>query len=343
MARQCFEYHPATAFRFVPGVRARIPHESGGYLLRANEQGFRCDRDFDAARHGSTRRVLVFGDSFTAGDGVSNGKRYSDVLETLLPDTETYNFGLPGSGTDQQYLAWREFARDIEHDVLVIAVLVENVRRIMSRYRRFQDDAGKPVVFAKPYFTVDAKDAISLHHSPPEPLPLSEESLPAEERAGVDRGGRFELMRSVVRRLGLQETVQKLTRYQPVADYNSKSSPGWRLMRAILAQWVREHGDASRVVIMPIPLYQHVEGTASARPYQARFAELCADLGCTLHDPLPDLLRHSPAERRAFRFPIDIHPTPEGHAAIAKSLAPTIASLLERQAGGAMNPGARNR
>jgi carbamoyltransferase len=114
-------------------------------------------------------------------------------------------------------------------------------------------------------------------------------------------------------------------------------------MRAILAQWVREHGDASRVVIMPIPLYQHVEGTSSARAYQARFTEFCAEIGCTLHDPLPDLLRHSPAERRAFRFPIDIHPTPEGHAAIAKSLAPTIASLLERQAGGAMNPGARNR
>ena len=44
-------------------------------------------------------RVLVFGDSFTAGDGVSNGSRYSDVLETLLPPpTEVHNFGLPGSG-----------------------------------------------------------------------------------------------------------------------------------------------------------------------------------------------------------------------------------------------------
>ena len=342
MARQCFEYHPATAFRFVPGVRARIPHESGGYLLRANEQGFRCDRDFDPTRHASTRRVLVFGDSFTAGDGVSNGNRYSDVLEALLPATETYNFGLSGSGTDQQYLAWREFARDIDHNVLLIGVLVENVRRVLSRYRRFQDDAGKMVVFAKPYFTVDALGDLTLHHSPPEPLPLPEESLPVEERAGVDRGGRFELLRSMVRRLGLQQIAQNVTRYQPVAEYNSRTSTGWRLMRAILMRWVREHGDASRVVIMPIPLYQHVEGTSSARAYQLRFAELCKEMGCTLHDPLPDLLRYSPAERRGFRFPIDIHPTPEGHAAIAKSVAPTIASVLERTAGSVTTRGERN-
>lgn len=333
MSRQCFEYHPATAFRFVPGVRARIPHESGGYLLRANEQGFRCDRDFVADRNGSTRRVLVFGDSFTAGDGVSNGKRYSDLLETLLSDTETYNFGLPGSGTDQQYLAWREFARGIEHDVMVIAVLVENVRRIMARYRRFQDDQGKMVVFAKPYFTLDAGGSLALHHSPPERMPLPEESLPPEERAGVDRGGRFESLRNVVRRLGLQSVVQKLTRYQPVAEYNSRSNPGWLLMRAILSRWVHEHGDPAKVVIMPIPLYQHVEGTASGRPYQARFRELCDELGCTLHDPLPDLMRHPEPERRAFRFPIDIHPTPAGHEALARSLAPAIEALLARERG----------
>ncbi|MEY4117342.1 MAG: hypothetical protein RLZZ116_670 [Planctomycetota bacterium] len=342
MARQCFEYHPATAFRFVPGVRARIPHESGGYLLRANEQGFRCDRDFVIARNGATRRVLVFGDSFTAGDGVSNGKRYSDVLESLLADTETYNFGLPGSGTDQQYLAWREFGQGIEHDVLVIAVLVENVRRIMARYRRFQDDSGNTVVFAKPYFTLDSKGELALHHSPPERMPLAEDALAPEERAGVDRGGRFESLRKIIRRFGLQAAVQKFTRYQPVAEYNSRSNPGWLLMRAILARWVREHGDPSRVVLMPIPLYQHVEGTASGKAYQARFRELCADLGCTLHDPLPDLQRHSPDERRAFRFPIDIHPTPAGHEALARSLAPTVEAILARGRS-PLTPGAHSR
>ena len=42
------------------------------------------------------------GDSFTAADGVSNRQRYSDLLEARLPGIEVYNFGLPGTGTDQQ-------------------------------------------------------------------------------------------------------------------------------------------------------------------------------------------------------------------------------------------------
>ena len=330
MTRQCFEYHPATAFRFIPGVRARIPHESGGYLLRANKQGFRCDRDFDEPRREHIRRVLVFGDSFTAGDGVSNGKRYSDVLETLVRDAETYNFGLPGSGTDQQYLAWNAFGRGVEHDVLVIAVLVENVRRILSRYRRFVDDAGKVVVFAKPYFTMDAQGHLVLHQSPPQASPIAETALSPEERACVDQGGRFRSLRALARRIGLQSMLQAVTRYQPVPDYASVSSPGWQLMRAILRHWATEYRDVSRLIIMPLPLYQHVEGTAVATPYQRRFAELCSEIGCTLHDPLPDLQRYTREQRRGFRFSVDIHPTPEGHAAIAKSLAPAIQTVLSR-------------
>ncbi len=325
MSRQCFEYHPATAYRFIPGLKARVPHESGGYLLRANGDGFRCDREFVRERTPGLQRVLVFGDSFTAGDGVSNGHRYSDLLEGLLPETEVYNFGLPGSGTDQQYLAYQEFAQGIDHDVLVIAVLVENIRRIAARFRRYQDDQGNDVVFAKPYFTLH-NGALVLHHNPPERRPIPEASLPPEERGAVDRGGRFELLRKLIRRAGLQQVVQKLSGYQPVPDYGSPRNPHWLLMEAILSAWVRGH--SKPVVIMPLPLYQHVEGTSSAAAYQRRFAELGTKLGCAVHDPLPDLRQYSPLDRRQFRFPIDVHPTREGHAAIARSLAPTLAALL---------------
>jgi hypothetical protein len=335
MSRQCFEYHPATAYRFIPGLKARIPHESGGYLVRANGDGFRCDHEFTRARTPGLRRVLIFGDSFTAGDGVSNGYRYSDALESLLPNTEVYNYGLPGSGTDQQFLAWKEFAQETEHDVLVIAVLVENIRRIAARFRRYQDDQGKEVVYAKPYFTLTS-GALALHHSPPERLPIDELKLPPEEQQAVDRGGRFESLRKLIRRFGLQEVVQRVTGYQPVPEYGSARNADWLLMRAILTAWVTEHAKTCKkpVVIMPLPLYQHVDGTSSATAYQRRFSELGAELGCTIHDPLPDLRKYSSIERRAFRFPIDIHPSREGHLAFAKSLAPTIMRLLPALAHG---------
>lgn len=107
-----------------------------------------------------------FGDSFTAGDAVPNYLRYTDLLETKIPATEIYNFGLPSTGTDQQYLVWREFAQGIEHDLVVIAVFVENVRRVVARYRHHNDEAGRDRIYAKPYYTLEQNE-LRLHHVPP--------------------------------------------------------------------------------------------------------------------------------------------------------------------------------
>ena len=107
MARQLFEYHPIIGYRFIPGLKVRIPHESGGYLVRVNETGFRSNHEFTKEKQKNISRVILFGDSYTAGEGVSNEFRYSDVLEKNLANTEVYNFGLPGSGTDQQYLIYQ--------------------------------------------------------------------------------------------------------------------------------------------------------------------------------------------------------------------------------------------
>ena len=89
-------------------------------------------------------------------------------------------------------------------------------------------------------------------------------------------------------------------------------------MRAILTRWIREL--RKPVIIIPLPLHQHVEGTSNSRKYQDRFNELSADLGIKVFDPLPDLLGYPPKDRRNFRFATDAHPTPEGHRAIAKSI-----------------------
>ena len=75
-------------------------------------------------------------------------------------------------------------------------------------------------------------------------------------------------------------------------------------------------------------LPQHLHQTCHAAPYQARFAELAAELGCALHDPLPGLLRIPADERRRLRWEKDIHFTPAGHEALARSLEPVLAGML---------------
>ena len=335
--RQLFQHHPVVGYRFIPGLTARVPFENGGYLVRVNRAGFRSNREYVAAQDPGTQRVLLFGDSFTAGNGVANDKRYSDLLETLVPNLEVYNYGLPASGTDQQYLAYREFAQGIPHDLLMVAVFVENIRRNASRYRAWRltghmDEAGATAVFPKPYFElVDGE--LTLRGVPVPGRPIDEAELQPEDRDKIDRGGRFQRwplseIRKVVSGMRMTDLCQRITQYEALPEYNSPSSPPWRLMHAILERWVREHHKP--VLVVPIPLHQFVEEMSDAGAYRARFREFSQATDCLLHDPLDDLLTYSPPERRAFRFAKDIHLTPTGHLALARSIAPALTRFLGR-------------
>ena len=330
MNRQLFRYHPTIGHLFVPGIKARVEHEAGGYLLRTNREGFRCRHPFEKKRQAGKFRILLFGDSYTAGDGVSDRFRYGDVLETLIPGLEVFNFGLSGTGTDQQYLIWREMAREIEHDLVVIGVLVENIRRIVARYRPYETADGKPILLAKPYFTLTPAGELELHNVPVPREPLTEINLADGGADHVDRGGRFEGLRRIVAKMGpeMKERLQRWTRYQPLPAYNRPDHPDWCLMRTILARWTSEL--TRPVVICPIPLYQYVEGTASAKGYQARFRELEALPRVRVHDPLGDFQQVSRAERRSYRFEVDCHLTPSAHEVLARSLASCIEPLMAR-------------
>lgn len=324
--RRIFRPHPVYGYGFVPNLKARVLGDDGSYLVRTNARGFRSNFEFELRKPPGTFRILLFGDSFTAADGVRNEDRYSDVLGSLLPGVETLNFAMPGTGTDQQYLIFREETAGFEYDLIVVAVLVENIRRIVARYRPFHDEDGEQGYFAKPYFSLGTDGTLDLGGTPVPPEPLSFEQLPEAERAHIDVGGRFAGLRKIANALGARDIIQKMTRYQPVPEYDDASDPAWLLMKAILGRFIAE--SRSPVLLFPLPLYQHIEETAPADGYQARFAELHDPARVIVHDPLAHLQARGPAERRALRHARDIHPTPAGHRVIAESLAAGVRPFL---------------
>jgi carbamoyltransferase len=325
--RSVTQHHPSIGYTFIPGVKARVhlPNEEAAYLVRANAEGFRCDHEFVAEKREGTRRALLFGDSFTAGDGVSNGKRYGDLLEQLIEGLEVYNFGLPGTGTDQQYLAYQEYGARVEHDLLILAVTVENIGRVASRFRPYVDERGETVLYAKPYYVLE-RGRLALKNVPVSKEPIPKSELGEEESKHTDWGLPFAGLRRVARQLGLRDLAQKVTHFQPVPDYRTPDNPKWLVMRAILEEWIEK--SRAPVILMPVPLFPFVEGSSDPTHYQTRFRELAEATACALHDPLPDLQSYPQPERRAFRFDRDVHLTPAGHAALAKSLAPVVERVL---------------
>ena len=324
MTRRLFEYHPVIGYRFIPNLKARVTHEAGGYLIRTNSQGFRCRHEFDQPLS-DKKRVLLFGDSFTAGDGVSNPKRYGDLMEERL-NLEVFNFGMSGSGTDQQLIISHEFAADLDASMTVIAVLVENIRRCAARFRTYHDQDGREMCYAKPYYEIEQGE-LKLRGVPVEREPIPSKELAGDQRQQVDRGGRFAGLRKFVNKAGLKEVVQKMTGYQPLPEYDDPENEHWLLLKVILKQFAATMPQP--VLVVPLPLYQYVEETSDPTSYQARFREFADESGVEVHDPLPDLWKYSQEERRFFRFKKDVHPTPAGHRALSESIGNAIQRRLQ--------------
>lgn len=328
MSRQLGTYDPVFGYRFVPGLRARVEHEGGGYLVRTNQVGFRSEREFTPSKPSGTFRVLLFGDSFAAGMGVSNRDRFGELLETILPGLEVFNFALPGGAPDTQYLVYREAVPEIEHDLVVITVWVQNIRRVVARYRSQQTPQGGIAWAPKPYFRFGTEGSLELHNSPVPRDAISSEALPPEDRrfqahlVSRDAGARIP-----PRAKGL---LQRAMRYDALPSYKNTEDPDWRLMKAILERWTSELSVPS--IIMPIPMHWHLEKMSSPKHYQRRFRELSTPPARLVHDPLVDLMGFSASERRNFRFEEDTHPTRAYHRALADSLANPVRQLMmERQ------------
>ena len=73
--RQIFCYNKNIGHLFVPNINARIMNEKGGYYVRTNSLGFRSDIEFEKKKKNKPR-ILFFGDSNTAADGICNEERY---------------------------------------------------------------------------------------------------------------------------------------------------------------------------------------------------------------------------------------------------------------------------
>jgi hypothetical protein len=324
MNRQIFEYHPIIGYRYIPNLQTRVQHESGGYLVKVNSLGFRSEMEFNPGKTNGTKRILLFGDSYTAADGVSNKKRYSDVVMQQLPDTEIYNFGMPGTGTDQQYLIYREYAKDIEHDLIMIVVMVENIRRVNAQYRFYMNEKNEKVLFQKPYFQFQDNDLV-LQNIPVNPNIINVADLSESEKNKIEVGGRFPALREFINKTGLKELAQKITKYQPLPEYKDNDYR-WFLMKAILLKWISEL--EKPVLLIPLPLHQYVEEQSDYTDVEKRFDEFSSIQNLRLLNPVTQLKEYSMEDRRKFRFEHDSHPSPFGHEVYARIFKPTIEELL---------------
>ncbi len=324
--RMVIQYHPTVGHLFVPNMTARIPSETGGYYVRTNAQGYRSDADF-VPEKGDRPRIVFLGDSFTAGDGVANGQRFTELVGDAL-GAEVYNFAVPGTGTDQQMLIYEGFAADVQADLIVFCANVVNIDRNLLSHRESVDrTTGQRVLVPKPYFTLEEGQLVHHHN----PVPLERPPAPKQQDG---KSGRLNTLRRVYnqpgmaplralyRKSGLRGALKQAANLQPYPDYADEQSEGWQLMAALLRRFIGRAAPTP-VLIVPVPSYTFYRDGVEPI-YQPRFASLA---GKHVHvmditTPLRSLPRED-IENLAFAHDVH-HLSPFGHQQVADILTTEI-------------------
>lgn len=129
------QWDPDVGFVNIPGAEGYGERLDYRMHVTINSKGLR-DREFPEAKPAGTKRIGVFGDSFTFGEGVQNHETYAKRLESILNQpvarsgdaqrVEVLNFGIGKTGTSHQLAWYRKAGAKYDLDVVVVAFLAAN-------------------------------------------------------------------------------------------------------------------------------------------------------------------------------------------------------------------------
>ncbi len=120
----------------------RILALGGSHPYRAsiNSQGLRMDHDLAFPK--TRQRILLLGDSFTFGHPANDGDNFAHYLQERLPDSEIVNAGVNAMTISDELSLFRERAKYVEPDVVVLQVLDNDFENLFSFYRNIFDRDG---------------------------------------------------------------------------------------------------------------------------------------------------------------------------------------------------------
>lgn len=133
---QIFEIHPRgmyisdphTGYSLNPGFTGYIERDEFRQPLRVNKHGMR-GRVF-SDKSDNKYRILILGDSYAFGFGVTENETFASILEECSPashgKTEVINGAVPGYGTIDELNFLKTHGKDINPDLVILQFLPVN-------------------------------------------------------------------------------------------------------------------------------------------------------------------------------------------------------------------------
>src|SRR5262249_2179369 len=262
----------------------------GTYHFQTNSQGIRSSREYAFKKRPGNTRVMLCGDSMSAGQFVSNEHRLSEQLERRIPNLEVINLSLEGSGTDKQLLLYESIGLQYEHDLVMLMPFLSNLRRNMVGAREaFDAQTGLKVLRGKPRFVL-INGQLELRNIPvPKECPA-----PVGAALGIMTDSPNTLLSRLKSRLSalpcmpfIKKIAYFFNPWEPFPEFRSAKSPEWQLMEAIICRF-RQSAGCRPIVIVPT-FYDSYVRYRMSRSYWHRFRVLEQISGIHVVDLLPHL------------------------------------------------------
>lgn len=289
-----------------PNVRLRYHRPEFDTLVQHDAGGWRQP---DPPRpQDATERVLVLGDSFTWGWGVSQGEVFTDRLQAALPATiAVFNRGIIGFGNAQEYLLLERELAATKYDVVVLMFFINDLA-----------DNTDAKDGHRPYFELVDGQLV------PRNQPALARTSPVQ-RFFKDHSLAYlfiETELGLIKRRFAGEADDERS-YKEAGAVEFHSLPGYAVTTRLLSEMhrlVREHG--AQFVIVYVPQRSEFQLDAPYPFVQAVHA-MVDDVAAREHIPLIDLspsFRQQAMTGSELVYPIDAHWTPAGHRLAADTL-----------------------
>jgi len=168
-----FTHDPYAGWKNAPNLDVT---DAYGSHVGTNRHGMRNSEDFPLSRTDGLPRLMILGDSYSFGYGVSDNETFSYLLgNEHLADWSVMNLAVSATGTDQHYIMYEQIGEKFQPDVVLLGFYVLDFNRNTLSFRDY----------AKPMFIPGENGELVLTHSPvPAPEQLAEEYVSGARQLG---------------------------------------------------------------------------------------------------------------------------------------------------------------
>lgn len=312
-------YDEELGWRGVPGASMVHSGPEWRVEVKMNGKGFRSKEE-EYARASGKKRIVVLGDSYALGYGVSEEAGFASQLDRILGgDVEVVNLGMSGYSTDQELLLLEREGVRYDPDLVIVAVYLNDVYDNLIRY--YNEWYGKP------RFVIDRRGELRLTG-----VPVPRFEGPSSLIVFIRRS-----CCSLHDLVSVGRDFKRLEWFS-LFDRRFAAAGRWEVTERLLEEIARvadSHG--ASMLLVAIPMVEQIDAQAGRHPGiaardfdlegpQEHLRRFAAGAGIEMIDLLPLLRRE--ARSRPLYFRADNHWNEEGHRIAAEAIAPPARRLL---------------